>query len=206
MSNNLNHIDLMNNFVALSKCLPGLTGIVEPDEEKPEHQLILDLRHRIIASMNKLLDDMGLPVSAKTESVLAPETNAVVSKLLEIFVRETRQLRDSIIARVPTENIAEIKTAADAFIRRVGEQFEAECFQRSTEKNLRAQEKSVRRLGEQTRAHASDDDLRAALGDQIEKFKQYCAGLGKACKEKDIVALLAEVRKQCNVAEPAPHV
>jgi len=137
----------MNHFVALSKCLPGLVGIIEPDEDKPEHQLVLDMRHRIIASMNKLLDDMKLPSkqgdSSATTSVSVQEASALVSEMIKIFTRETEQLRGVVLPQASTKRVAEIKTAIDTFAQQVKEQFEAAYFQKFTGKNMQTHEKSV---------------------------------------------------------------
>jgi hypothetical protein len=148
----------MNHFVALSKCLPGLVGIIEPDEDKPEHQLILDMRHRIIASMNKLLDDMKLPSSLPNKqgecnvsvTVSVQEASTLVSEMIKIFTRETEQLRGVVLPQASTKRVTEIKTAIDTFAQQVKEQFEAAYFQKFTEKNVQAHEKSMQARREQT--------------------------------------------------------
>jgi hypothetical protein len=78
----------MNHFTSLSKCLPGLIGVIEPDEDKPEHQLILDMRHRIIASMNKLLDDMGMPKNTE----VTPEDRVRARMVPDIVAMHTSEM------------------------------------------------------------------------------------------------------------------
>lgn len=118
MVNGLTPNDHMNHFVALSKCLPGLNGAIPCDSSKEEHQRIESLRVRIIASMNKLLDEMELPgAPSNTERTVAD----LAKNAVNVCVDPMRKLRDALLVHFTSAEHAKIiQAAVDTALQQMG--------------------------------------------------------------------------------------
>jgi hypothetical protein len=126
-TNLLSPTDCINHFVYLSKCLPGLQGIVRPDEKPPEHQLILDLRHRIVASMNYYLDALKLPSAPQASTDVEIHSKLLVQEIVDVYVEETRRLREDLLRHTVASEHDKIKAAVEESMHRLGRRWLDKC-------------------------------------------------------------------------------